>query len=202
MTEMAAMLVERGRGARSCEAFEENTEAGEKEQLERVTMGTPPGAWVGGIGSDATTGKLQVEGWKAIRALGRAAGCGRRNRPIRKNIIGHGMGVLGRRLAGRGVFLYWRGTFALLHQPARKHGCGIFLHPLVQKRSDLLAEIGSMAEAREFITLQRIARSREKELPRGLRLVVSHKGLQGQRPAHINMTLTLVNNYKWVMACG
>jgi len=177
MTAMAAMLVERGRGARSCEAFEENTEAGEQEQLERVTMGTPPGAWVGGIGSDATTGKLQVEGWKAIRALGRAAGCGRRNRPIRKNIIGHGMGVLGRRLAGRGVFLYWRGTFALLHQPARKHGCGIFLHPLVQKRSDLLAKIGSMVEAREFIALQRDSRSREKELPRRFGFAIGHGDL-------------------------
>lgn len=196
MTAMAAMLVERERQARFCEAFEGNTEAGEQEQLERVTMGTPPGAWVGGIGSDATTGNLQVEGWKAIRALGRAAVCGRRNRPIREKIIGRGMRILRRRLAEGSDFLFWRGTFALLHQPARKHGCGIFLHPLVQKGSDLLAEIGSMVEAREFITLQRIARSREKELPRGLRLVVSHRGLRGQRPAHINMTLTPVNNYE------
>lgn len=196
------MLVERRREAKVCEAFDGNSGAREQGQLDRVTIGTPPSSRAGNIGNNATIGKLQVKGWKATAALGRAAICGWRNRPIRKKIIGRGMCVLRRTLAGGSVFLHWRGTFALLHQPARKHGCGIFLHPLVQKRSDLLAEIGSMAEAREFITLQRIARSREKELPRGLRLVVSHKGLQGQRPAHINMTLTLVNNYKWVMACG
>src|SRR6266446_1729558 len=178
MTEMAVMLVERKREARLCEEFEGSVGARELEQIERVTMGTPPRAWAGSIGNNATIGKLQVRGWKATGALGRATVYGRRNRPIREKIIGRGMGVLRRRLTGGSDFLCWRGTFALLHQPARKHGCGIFLHPLIQKRSDLLAEIGSMAEAREFITLQRIARSREKELPRGLRLVVSHKGLQ------------------------
>src|SRR5260370_23624922 len=202
MTEMAAMLVERKREARLREAFEGSAGARELEQIERVTMGTPPVPEPGRIGSGTAISKLQIKGWKVTGALGRAAVCGRRNRPIRKKIIGRGMRVLRRRLAEGSDFLYWRGTFALLHQPARKHGCGIFLHPLVQKGSDLLAEIGSMAEAREFITLQRIARSREKELPRRLRLVVSHKGLQGQRPAHINMTVTLVNNYKWVMTCG
>ena len=43
-----------------------------------------------------------------------------------------------------------------------------FSHPKIEKRANLLAEIGSMAETREFITLQRVARSGEKKLPRRL----------------------------------
>src|SRR5436309_10984496 len=54
---------------------------------------------------------------------------------------------------------------------------GILLEPLVEKRADFLPEIGGMPEAREFIALQRGARSRENEFPRGLRLLAVHKGL-------------------------
>ena len=177
MTEMAAMLVERRREAKVCEAFDGNSGAREQGQLDRVTIGTPPSSRAGNIGNNATIGKLQVKGWKATGALGRAAICGWRNRPIREKIIGRGMGVLRRTLAGGSVFLHWHGTFALLHQPARKHGCGIFLHPLIQKRSDLLAKIGSMVEAREFIALQRDSRSREKELPRRFGFAIGHGDL-------------------------
>ena len=82
-----------------------------------------------------------------------AAICGRGTRPIRKKIIGHSMPASRRRFA-RGSGLHLRRALALLHQPARQHGGGILLQPKVEKRGDLFPEIGSMAEAREFIALQ------------------------------------------------
>jgi hypothetical protein len=78
-------------------------------------------------------------------------------------------GVRGFRLA--------RGSFALLDEPARQHGTSVFLEPLIEKRANLLAEVGSVTQAREFVTLKRIARGREKKLPRRLRLGTEHKSL-------------------------
>ena len=106
--------------------------------------------------------------WSAI--------CGRGTRSIRKKIIGHGMTAPRRRLA-RGSGLHLRRALALLHQPARQHGGGILLEPLVEKRGDLFPKIGGMAEARKFIALQRGARGREKELPWGLGLLAMHEVL-------------------------
>jgi len=53
--------------------------------------------------------------------------------------------------------------------------------PLVEQRADLLPEIGGMAEAREFIALQRGARSGEKELPRRLGFLAMHTVLLEDR---------------------
>ncbi len=177
MTQTAAMLVGARSQARFCEAVEGNAGARERERLGHATMGTPPRSWPGSIGSGAANGKLQVMGWKVAETSSCAAICGRWNRSIRKKIIGHGMSVLRGWFVGGSDFLCRRRTFALLHQPARQHGCGTFLHPLVEKSSDLLAEIRSMAEAREFIALQRDSRSREKELPRRFSFAIGHVGL-------------------------
>jgi hypothetical protein len=59
-----------------------------------------------------------------------------------------------------------QGALALFDQPARQHGCRVLLDPFIEKSGNLLPKIGRMTEAREFITLQRSARSREQELPR------------------------------------
>jgi hypothetical protein len=67
----------------------------------------------------------------------------------------------------------------LFDQPVREHGRRVLLHPLVKKHRDFLAEIGGMAETREFIALERGSRSRAKELPRGLGLGKGHIGLLG-----------------------
>ncbi len=53
------------------------------------------------------------------------------------------------------VLLSLRGPFPLLHQPAREDSCRIFLHPKVKKRTNFLAEVGGMAESREFVALER-----------------------------------------------
>ena len=131
--------------------------------------------------SHAARGKSSGEPCKSSRKIAitsrRAAICGWRNRSIRKKVIGHSMSGSQRGLAGGSGLRHLRRALALLHQPARQHGGGILLEPLVEKRADFLPEIGGMAEAREFIALQRGARSRENEFPRGLRLLAVHKGL-------------------------
>ena len=107
-----------------------------------------------------------------------AAICGWGASPIRKKIIGHGMSGSQRWLASGSGLQRLRRALAQLHQPARQHGGGILLEPLVEERADFLPEIGGVAEAREFIALQRGARSREKEFPWGLRLLAVHEVLQ------------------------
>jgi hypothetical protein len=103
---------------------------------------------------------------------------GRGTRPIRKKIIGHSMTASRGRFARGSRPRHLRRPLALLHQPARQHGGGILLEPLVEKRGDLFPEISGMAEAREFIALQRGARGREKELPGWLGLLAVHAVLR------------------------
>jgi hypothetical protein len=65
---------------------------------------------------------------------------------------------------------------------------------------DLLAEISGVAEPRKLITLQRILRRREKELPRWLGSVIQG-GLQG-KPRHSNNIIYLVNSIHIRTGCG
>ncbi len=114
-----------------------------------------------------------------------------RARSIRKEIIGHSMRglascfggsrplVVGRRLlacrVNRG------GMLALLHQPARQHGRGVFLEPGIQQLSDLFAEIGRVTQTGKLVTLQGIARGRQQELPRRLSFVIQGDLQEGKR---------------------
>jgi hypothetical protein len=177
---MAAVdtILKEGRcGARGCEALAKNAEACGLPSLRRTKLGTLLNHWV----SKTISGKAGGESRKMPRKIAFTsrwpAVCGRRDRPIRKEIIGHGMSALQRRIAGRNGLQHLRRTLALLHQPAREHRASILFKPLIEKRADLLAEIGGMVETREFVALQRSARSREKELPRWLGLVAGHAGL-------------------------
>lgn len=87
------------------------------------------------------------------------------------------MPVRGEQSFTRSVVRYAGRTFALLDQPAREHGAGVFFDPLVEQSANLLAEIGGVSQTREFVTLERIARRREKKLPRRLRVGTGHVGL-------------------------
>jgi hypothetical protein len=177
MAAVDTMLGERRCGARGCEALVKNAEACGLPSLRRMTLDTLLNHWV----SKAISGKAGGELRKMPREIAItsrwAAVCGRRDRPIRKKIIGHGMSALQRSLAGRRGLQQLRRALAQLHQPAREHGASILFKPKIEKRADLLAEIGGMVETREFVALQRSARSREKELPRWLGLVAGHAGL-------------------------
>jgi hypothetical protein len=123
-----------------------------------MTLGRLPAPGDGGLVSGKPGGKLRIEQPKIAFTSSGASDCGRRDRPIRKKVIGHSRCYLRDALTGRSVFLHLLRAFPLLHQPAREHRRGIFLHPLVEKAANLFAEIGGMAKAREFKALQRIAR--------------------------------------------
>jgi hypothetical protein len=142
-----------------------------------MTLGTLPVPGDGGLVSSKPGGKLRIEQLKIAFTSSGMSVCGRRERPIGKKVIGHSRRYFRNTLTGRGVFLHLLLAFPLLHQPAREQRRGIFLHPLVEKAANLFAEIGGMAEAREFIALQRIARGREKELPRGFGFAIRHVDL-------------------------
>lgn len=102
---------------------------------------------------------------------------------IRQKIIGHRMAVCGSRFGGglvrRG--LGFRGenrALALLDQPARNHCVSVFVEPLVEQGRDFLAEIGRVAEAGEFVALERVAGSGEKKLPGRLGAIGVHEVLR------------------------
>ena len=135
----AAMLVEGRRQARLVEAFDSNAGARESMPLGHMTPGTTPGPSDRGFVSARAAGKLRIERRKIAFNSSGAAVCGRRDRPIRKKVIGHGVPILPKRFTRGRVFLHLRRAFPLLHQPARQHGGGVFLHPKVEKRADLLA---------------------------------------------------------------
>ena len=164
---------QRGR-ARSGEAFRGNAGAGELRAQGHTMLDIPPGLNGRRPVSARAGGKLEIERRKIVFTSSRASVCGRRDGPIRKKIIGHGMSVFRGRSSRGSVFRRLPQPFPLLHQPASQHGRGVFLHPQIEKRPNLLAEIGGVAETREFITLQRVTRSGEKKLPRRLGFVVVH----------------------------
>jgi len=107
------------------------------------------------------------------------------NDSIRQKIIGHRMAV-GRYQPGRGLIGRSLGvgcahiTFAQLEEHASDHGVGIFVDPLVEEGIDFLAEIRGVTEAGEFVALERVARSSEKELPGWLGAISGHKCLRGR----------------------
>jgi hypothetical protein len=133
---------------------------------------------------------------------------------IGEKVIGRGMGTIASRVGRRsplvsrrswrilrpfgGAVLASRGTFALLHQPARQHSRGIFLQPGIEQLRDLLAEISGVAEPRKLVTLQRVPRRREKELPRWRGSVIQ-RGLQ--RNLRINI-INIVNGTQIRTYCG
>lgn len=108
----------------------------------------------------------------------------RSDEPLRQKVIGHRMAVA-RRRRGNGLGLrrsFGTGgadaAFPLLDQPAGNHGVGVLVEPLIEERRDLLAEIGSVGEAGEFVRLQGVAGSSEEELPGRLGALVDHVHLQ------------------------
>jgi hypothetical protein len=171
------LLAERMRRARGCAVLGASTGARDWQPRGCVDRSTRLGKRVGGTLSGKIGGELWIALLKIAFTSSGAPICGRRDRPIRKKIIGHAMPVLQRRTGDIRGFWRVRRALPLLHQPAREHGRGVLLNPLIEKGADLLAEIGGMTETREFIALQRDARSREKELPRGLGLGTDHVGL-------------------------
>jgi hypothetical protein len=139
---------------------------------------------------------------------------------IRKNIIGHrmrhgtwhgtgdrtgrGAPVRGKQSIARSAFGIAGRPFALLDQPSRQHGAGVLFHPLIEQSANLLAEIGGMSKTRKFVALERIARSREKKLPRRLGWGRGHVSLLSGR-MQSNTSVTDVHSTERALAvdiCG
>jgi hypothetical protein len=176
--DLAAAMLEGGRRqARWDEALSWNAWERKLELLGRMTLSMTPGPGDRGFLRGKAGSKQQMEHRKMAFTSSGASVCGRHDRPIPENIIGHGMRVFPERFSKGNLLLRLLRAFLLLYQPARQHGGGVFFHPKIEKSAYFLAEIGGMAEPREFKALQRVARSREKKLPRGLSFVMVHVGL-------------------------
>lgn len=162
----------------------------------RCETGTPPRV----IGSGyllAVTAPLKAKKCAgAAKSLGAAPGNMRRNETIRQEIIGHRLrgdlrvhGAVSRGLRC-GVAVRWAwfgrsrfvgrddGALPLLDEPAGEHGGGIFLDPGINEAGDLFAEIGGVAEAGEFVTLQGVAGSGQKKFPGRLGAIGGHRILR------------------------
>jgi len=173
------MGIARGGNTRRCGALGEGAAVSVLEPLRSLRPGTPLSLRVSVALSGKPCGELSNTSRKIAFTSSGAAICRRGDRPLRQNIIGRSVSGPQQRVARAGRFLCARRVLPLLNQVAREHGCRVFLHPLIEKRGNLLAEIGRVAEARKFVALERIARSREQELPRWLGTGTSHESLLG-----------------------
>ena len=156
-------------------------------------LGTPPRRIARSVICEGCSGEASLKNSRISCTSQGTSDFGRGRRSIRKNIIGHamrpgawrrtghglsrGVAVRGKQALAQGVLGSARRPFALLDQPAREHGAGVFFHPLIEQRADLLAEIGGMGKTRKFVALERIPRSREKKLPRRLGWGTGHDSL-------------------------
>jgi hypothetical protein len=138
---------------------------------------------------------------------------GRRARLIREKIIGHDLRGFAPGISRRTAVAVCRGgygrlalvarsrAFALLHQPTRQHGRGVLFEPGIEELRDLLAEIGSMAQPRKFVTLQGITGRRQKKLPGRLGFVIQGD-LQGKKPVEITSIVNTVKSTQLRTYCG
>lgn len=176
------------------EAFAGNAGVGELKAAGRTLFGTPPELSERYFVSGRVDGKLAVAHSKVPFTSCGTSVCGRRYGPVHKKIIGRGMSVVPYRFRWRNVLARLLWALPLFDEPASQHGRGIFLDPKIEKSPNFLAEVGGMAEARKFVALQRVSRSRKKKLPRWLGAVVVHKGSPGKRQAQINSTVIVVKS--------
>jgi len=58
--------------------------------------------------------------------------------------------ILRERFSSESIFRGLLRTFPLLHQPARQHAGGVFLHPQIEKRADLLRRLAAWLNRRIF----------------------------------------------------
>ena len=178
-----AGLEVRGVGPQGCEAVARPLRKRVVGRIERVAGNTP----FRPCGARCSLDKIGKTKWLSPRRGGERLRAAARNvwtsESIRQKIIGHRMAVCGRGVGGGRVSGLLRlrgkhGALPLLDQPAGNHGVGILVEPLVEQGRDLLAEIGRVTEAGEFVALQGVAGSREKELPGWLGAIGIHGALR------------------------
>jgi hypothetical protein len=149
---------------------------------QRVLPGTPLDHWASSKRSGITSLGKRMEPPKSNCPSRRAASNTRLDSLVFEKIIGHRMRTARRIDWPRfGVELSVRsaqGTFALLlHEPSREHGGSVFFQPGIEQLTNLFAEIGSVTESREFVTLEGVSRGRQEKIPRRFGLMAGHKSL-------------------------
>jgi len=105
-------------------------------------------------------------------------GSTRRSDTIRQKVIRRTAALVCRGLGCGSRVSLEDGALALIHQPAGQQSRGILLQILVQKRTQFLAQVRRMSEAGEFVALQGVAGSSEKEFPGRLGVIGVHENLQ------------------------
>ena len=172
-----------------------------------ASRGTPLRVCAGSGSCETSVRKTILQLFKRPTNSSAAARGVLRSGTIRKQIIGRGMAVPRLRFSTggngfRAAFLgRVEGLGAMLHEPASEHGGGILFEPGIEQLANLLAEIGGVAQARQLITLQRIARCGEKELPRRLGLVVQG-GLPKKSPSQNKRSVNAVKVQRFSTYCG
>ncbi len=138
-------------------------------------------------GASEALGKIEKTSAKTMRTPAKNSAAAARSVRTDESILQKVMGRVatvgtnfrrGGRLRGRLGLGGANAAFALLDEPAGDHGVGVFVEVLVEEGRDLLAEIGGVAEAGEFVGSEGVAGSGEEELPRRLGAVVGHDSLQ------------------------
>ncbi len=113
---------------------------------------------------------------KVTEILGHLAFYGWPQYGIGKKIIGRGNAARGWRLGAGWRAIRLHSVFALVDQPPGNGGRRILFKPLIHQCADLFAEVGGMAEARQFIALQAVARGSQQELPGRLSSGIGSQG--------------------------
>ena len=189
MIKVDAGLELRGIEAQGCEAGARPLGKRDAGSIERV-VGSTPFRPCGGLD---TLDKIRKTTCCSPRRASERLVAAVRNlwasESIRQKIIGHNVAI-GRHRFGSGLIR--RGldvggahvAFAQLEEHASDHGVGIFVEQLIDKRIDFLAEIGGVAEARKFVTVQSVAGSGKEEFPRRLGAAGGHVALRWIRIAY------------------
>ena len=185
MAKSKGVLEELAMGARKSEAAWGLLRARGIELITKSVAGTPfrPGP---GCGAPGKINENRVRARRTQSETSPAVACGvRADETLGQKVIGHRVAIL-RRRHDRG--LRFRCDFgsggsanaalALLDQPARDHGVGVLVEPLIEQGRNFLAEIGGVGEARELVRLQGVAGSGEEELPGRLGALIDHVRLQ------------------------
>ena len=172
-------------GTRKSEAAWGRLRARGTRLIAKSVAGTPfhPGP---GCGAPGKINENRVRARRTQSETSSAIACGvRADETLGQKVIGHRMAVLRRRhdrglrfRCGLGSGGGANAALALLDQPARDHGVGVLVEPLIEQGRDLLAEIRCVGEARELVGLQGVAGSGEEELPGRLGALVDHVRLQ------------------------
>lgn len=124
------------------------------------------------------------------------------NLVIGQKIIGRSVPVRALRFSADSDARFLCGAvFAMLYQPPRQHRRRVLFDPRFQQLMDLLAQVCGVAQTRELVALQRITRSSEQKLPRGLGPVRVQRGLLTVR-VNRNRGVIVVNSTRTAEDCG